>query len=232
MGSVMTLQFYVAAFAGMAAAMIAPSVRRAVPRWAEALIWLGLIVSCWMAITGLGQANSRFLTESIAWGSGRIVNTTLGFMFAALLGWVVEHRFVIANAVVTLAGADLLALALVWSWRVGQGWQPRIALHEWFEVPLERNALPAPVSVTYALDEWNPRVERALRRLGAAILKRIVPLITAPYVRAVTEADVIDVHAVMSAQSIGWYGPIVLASEPNRRTLEDSMDHEQDRLAS
>src|SRR4029077_1446569 len=191
-----------------------------------------LIVWCWMAITGLGQANSRFLTESIAWGSDRIVNTTLGIMFAALLGWVVEHRFVIANVVVTLAGADLLALALVWSWRVGQGRQPRIALREWFEVPLDRNAVPAQVIVPYALDEWNPRVERALRRLGAAILKRIVPLITAPYVRAVTEADVIDVHAVMSAQSIGWYGPIVLASEPNRRTLADSMDHEQDRLAS
>jgi hypothetical protein len=232
MGSVMTLQFCMAAFAGVAAAMIVPPVRRAVPRWAEALIWLGLIVSCWMAITGLGQANSRFLTDSIAWGSDQIVNTTLGLMFAAFLGWMVEHRFVIANAVVTLAGADILALALVWSWRVGQGWQPRIALREWFEVPLEHNAAPVPVTVPYALDEWNPRLERALRRLGAAILKRMVPLITAPYVRAVTEADVIDVHAVLSAQSIGWYGPIVLASEPNRVTLEDSMEHEQDRLAS
>jgi hypothetical protein len=231
MGSVMTLQFYVAAFAGMAAAMIVPSVRRAVPRWAEASIWLGLIVSCWMAITGLGQANSRFLTDSIAWGSDQIVNTTLGLMLAGLLGWMVEHRFVIANAVVILTGADILALALVWSWRIGPGRQPRIALREWFEVPLDHNAA-ALVSVPYALDEWNPRLERALRRLGAAILKRMVPLITAPYVRAVTEADVIDLHAVLNAQSIGWYGPIVLASEPNRVTLEDSMEHEQDRLAS
>jgi len=230
MGSVMTLQFSAAAFTGMAAAMIVPSVRRALPRWVEALIWLGLVVTCLMAITDVNQGNTRLLTESAAWGADQIVNTSFGLMVAAFLVWLGEHRYVIANAVATLAGADVLALAILRSYRRGQAGQLRIALGEWFEVPLERAPVPAPVP--YALDEWNRRAENAAAVLGAALLSRLAPLITGRYAQAVTDAQVIDVRVLLAAQSIGWYGPIVLTPGSHGSIREDGREHDSDRLAS
>ena len=117
MGEWLTLQFSVAAFAGMALAMIVPPVRRSVPRWMEAFIWLGLIVTCWLAITNVQHTNTRFLTESIAWGANQIVNTSVGLMIGGIFSWISDHRFVIANALVTLVGADILLLALLRSHR-------------------------------------------------------------------------------------------------------------------
>lgn len=173
----MTLQFSVAAFAGMALAMMVPAVRRSVPRWMEAFIWLGLIVTCWLAITSLQHTNTRFLTESMAWGANQIVNSSVGLVIGGVRSWISDHRFVIANGLVTLVGADILLLALLQSHRKGVGWQPRILLGEWIEVPLMRAPAPAHVPVPYALDEWNRRAERATAMLGTAILAGLIHML-------------------------------------------------------
>jgi len=220
----------------MAVAMIAPTVRHAVPRWLEALIWLGLIVTSWLAITNNQEVNTRHLTESAAWGADQIVNTSIGLVLAAareaVLLWLGEHRYAIANAVITLAGTDILALALVRSWRQSQGWHPRIALGDWFEVPLELAPAPAHVEVPYALDEWNRRAERASARLGTALLSKLVDMMTWLDAHLVSDAQMINTDALLSLQSIGWYGPIVLAPEPRGSIRLDGTENESDRLAS
>jgi hypothetical protein len=302
----MGLQFSVACFAGMAAAMIVPPVRRSVPRWVEALIWLGLIVTCWLAVTNIPQANTRYLTESAAWGADQIVNTTLGLLFVNLQGWLADHRFAIANAGVVVLFTDILLLALVRSHRKAKEQQPRIRLGEWIELPLR----PAPAAVPYAMDDLNRRAEHATAMLGAAFLIWLVQMLIwthdvviprararqaqaiaagrvhaasgleslrertiqlqvaarawrlarAPAIsglaakagqvldrvaagdaslaahggdRAMTDEQVINVRALLSAQSIGWYGPIVPApAGPKGSDREEGQGHESDRLAS
>ncbi|HSS93054.1 MAG TPA: hypothetical protein VLR46_03585 [Candidatus Dormibacteraeota bacterium] len=298
-----------ALFAGMAAAMIVPPVRRSVPRWAEALVWLGLIVTCWLAVTNIQQANTRYLTESAAWGADQIVNTTIGLLFVNLLGWLPEHRFAIANAGVVLLFTDILLLALVRSHRKAKEQQPRILLGEWIELPLRRT--PAPAGVPYAMDDLNRRAEHATAMLGAAFLTWLVQMLIwtrdvvvpratarqaraieagrvhaasgleslrerttiqlqaaarawrtahAPAItglaakagqildrvavgdaalaayggdRAMTDEQVINVRALLSAQSIGWYGPIVPAPAGRKGSDRDEgQGHESDRLAS
>jgi hypothetical protein len=309
MGEWLTLQFSVAAFAGMALAMIVPPVRRSVPRWMEAFIWLGLIVTCWLAITNVQHTSTRFLTESIAWAANQIVNISVGLMVGGVHGWISDHRFVIANALVTLVGSDILLLALLRSHRKGVGWQPRILLGEWIEVPLHRAPAPAPVPVPYALDEWNRRAERATAMLGAAILAGLVQLmiwtrdvvipkararqaqaVAAGRVRAgagleslrerairlqagarevraarapaiadlaakagdvldraalgdanlamvgpdavVTDEQLINIRALLSAQSISWYGPIIPAPASLRLVEREGEGSGSGRLAS
>ncbi len=232
----MTLQFSVAAFAGMAVAMIAPRVRHSLPRWLEALIWLGLIFTCWRAITNIQEANARYLTESVAWGANQVVSTSIGLVLAAareaVLLWLGEHRYAIANAVITLAGTDILALAMVRSWRHGQGWHPRVVLGDWYEVPLERAPAPAPVEVPYALDEWNRRAELASARLGTALLSKLVHVMTSLNAQPVSDAQMINIDALLSMQSMGWYGPIVLAPERPGSIRVDGTENESGRLAS
>lgn len=239
------MQFSVALFAGMAAAMVVPRVRRSVPRVVEGIIWLGLIVACWMAITNVEHANVRYLTESAAWGADQIINTTIALMFAAMFAWIGEHRFVIANVVVLVLGADILALALVRGHRQAQSLLPRIKLGEWFEVPLHRTPAMQPAPVTYAMDEWNRRAERAAASLGAALLVWFVQMLTwtrdvvvrqagqsGLADRNLTDDQVTNIHTLLSAQSIGWYGPVVPV--PNARALEreEGLESESDRLAS
>lgn len=233
----MTLQFSVALFASMALAMIVPPIRRSVPRWTEAFIWLGLIVTCWLAITHLQHTSTRLLTESVAWGANQIVNTSIGLMIGGVLGWISDHRFVIANAVVTLVGADILLLALLRSHRRGVGWQPRILLGEWIEVPLYRAPVPAPVPVPYALDEWNRRAERATAMLGAAILAGLVQLmiwtrdVVIPRARVRPAGDAPD-RAAFGDANLAMVGPIVPAPPSLRLVEREGEGSESDRLAS
>jgi hypothetical protein len=301
------LQFSLALFAGMAAAMVVPPVRRSVPRWMEAAIWLGLVVTCWLAVTNIAQVNTRKLTESAVWGADQIVNTSIGLMFAGMFGWVADHRFVIANAVVLMVGADLLALVMIRSYRKGIGWQPRVRLGEWIELPLHRTLAPASVARPYAMDEWNRRAEHATAMLAAAFLTWFVQMLIwardvvipqararqaqavsagrvqaaagletlrerafrlqasarswqaehgpainglaaragqaldravvgreladSPGERPMTADQVVNIRALLSAQSIGWYGPIVSAPRVGQEG-EEGREHESDRLAS
>jgi hypothetical protein len=309
MGNPLPLQVSVAVFAGLAAAMIVPSVRRSVPRWIEAVIWLSLIVSCWLAITNIQEVSTKNLTAAAAWGADQIVNTAFGLLFAGIFGWLVDHRFAIANAVVVVAGADILFLTMLRSHRRHAGRHPRVMLGEWVELPLRRAPALAPAPVPYAVDEWNRRVEGAMAILGAAFLTWLVNLLiwtrdvfvpqarvrqtqavasgwaqaaagleslrerairarlsawdwhakNAPAIndftaragraldRAVVgDASVVDVgsrvplseeqmgtlRALLSAQSIGWYGPIVPAPSGISPEREEGQEDESDRLAS
>jgi hypothetical protein len=274
------LQLSVALLVGTAAAMIASPVRRSVPRWVEALVWIGLIVACWLAVTNLKEANVRFLTESLAWGVGQIVQTSFGLMLAGVLAWISEHRFPIAYAVAIALGADSLLLALTRTHRQAEESLPRIMLGDWIEIPLER--APARVEVPYAVDELNRRVEHAAAMLGAAVLTWLVNLmiwtrdVVIPGARArqaqvlasgleslreramqleagaragragqvlrraafgdtdhaLTDEQVINITALLRAQSIGWYGPILPVRAGVISNIEEGQEDESDRLAS
>lgn len=266
MANSLDLQLSVALLIGTAAAMIVPPVRRSVPRWVEAAIWIGLITACWLAVTNLKDANVRFLTDSLAWGADQIVKTSFGLMVAGALAWASEHRFPIAYATVILLGTDVLALALVRTNRQADEQLPRVLLGEWIEVPL-RTA----VEVPYAMNEWNRRAEVAAAMVGAAFLTWLVNLMIwardAGHVRAsagleslreraiqlgasvragrpfrrvaladsdhaLTDDQVINITALLRAQSIGWYGPILPVRAGVVSNIEEERQHESDQLAS
>jgi hypothetical protein len=165
----LALQFSIALCAGMVAATFVPAVRRSLPRWFEIAIWVALILVCWLGIATIRDPHARELTDSVNWALGRILNTLLGLAGASFVGMLLAHRYAIANGVVTLFGVDLLALALVSSYRQGRGWQPRVKLRDWLELPVAsaQVALTAPV-VPSAVDELNERLAAATAVAGAA----------------------------------------------------------------
>jgi len=152
----------------MVAATFMPTVRRLIPRWFEIALWVALIFVCWLGVAGIRDPHARELTSSINWALGQIVNTLVGLAGLSLLDMLRANRFGIANAMVTLFGADLLALALLSSYREGRGWQPQVRLREWMELP----ALPAPVLAMApqpdAVEELNERLAAATVTAGAA----------------------------------------------------------------
>jgi hypothetical protein len=115
--------------------------------------------------------------------------------------------------------------------------------------------------VPSAIDEWNRRADRAAAVFAAAFLRWLLELLTrirdvvVPQARArqarvmvacrktalalvphvgtgaLTEEQVINIRALLSAQSIGWYGPIVPAPADISLAKERQED-ESDRLAS
>jgi hypothetical protein len=124
---------------------------------------------CWLGIASINQPQVRELTDSVNWAVGKIINTLLGLLGASVLDSLLANRFVIANLVVTLFGACLLALALISTRREALGWQPRVRLRDWMELP--RVAAPAPVMVQAgpsAVDELNERLAAATAVAGAA----------------------------------------------------------------
>jgi hypothetical protein len=153
----------------MVAATFAPSVRRSIPRWFEIALWVALIIVCWLGIASISQPQVRELTDSVNWAVGRILSTVLGLLGASVIDVLLAHRFGIANTVVTLFGACLLALALISTRRQGLGWQPQVKLRDWMEFP--RAAAPALVTVQAgpsAIDELNERLAAATAVAGAA----------------------------------------------------------------
>ena len=162
-------QFSIALCAGVVAATFAPAVRRSIPRWFEISIWAALLVVCWLGIASVRAPHARELTDSVNWAAGQILNTLLGLAGAGLVDLLSAHRFAIATAVVALIGADILALALVSSYREGRGWQPQVRLRDWIEFPTAVG--PAPVSTLVgpsAVDELNERLAAGTAVAGAA----------------------------------------------------------------
>jgi hypothetical protein len=164
----MGLQLSIALCAGLVAATLAPAVRRMVPRWFEIGLWVALIFVCWLGIAGIRDAHARELTSSINWAAGQIFNTLLGLAGMSVLDVLRANRFGIANAVVTLFGADLLALALISSHREGRGWRPQIVLRDWMEVPPVPVPAPVKMEVPYAVDELSEKLSAATFTAGAA----------------------------------------------------------------
>jgi hypothetical protein len=167
-GAPLGLQFSIALCTGMVAATFAPSVRRSIPRWFEIALWVALIFVCWLGLASISQPQVRELTDSVNWAASQILSTLLGLVGAGVLDLLSSNRFGIANAVVTLFGADLLALALVSTHRLGRGWQPEVRLRDWMEFP---KVAPAPALVpleSTAIDELNGRLAAATAVAGAA----------------------------------------------------------------
>ncbi len=169
MGTSLLLQFLIALFAGMVLATMVGPVRRSLPHWFEAAVWLALIVVCWLAVTGVDIGHTRELTESALWGTYQVLGTSVGLLFAGMVGWALDHRYVISQWMVLLLGCDILFLALARSRRRAVGWRPRVVLGEWFEFPIQRE--PAPVTVPViesAVDELNRKGAAAAAVFGPA----------------------------------------------------------------
>jgi len=164
----MGLQFSIALCAALVAATLVPNIRRAMPRWFEVALWVALIFVCWLGVASIKDPQARELTSSINWALGKMFNTLIGLAGVGVLDSLHANRFGIANAVLTFFCADLLTLALLSSYREGRGWQPRVRLRDWMEVP----AAPAPVLVhatqPYAVEELNERLAAATITAGAA----------------------------------------------------------------
>jgi hypothetical protein len=275
------LQFSIALFTGMVAATLVPPVRRAIPKPVEVGLWVGLVTVCTLGIVGMADPHARELTSSALWGVDQIVNTAAGLMVGAVAGWMSDNRFAIATWLALVAGIDVLVLSLMRSMRKAQGWQPRVRLGEWMEMPSSTILAAQPAPSSDAVAELNRRLAassavvgaQAARSLGsfASWLRREVVPRGAQHVARATEASrvesrarmeslrdatshlqfaarawyagagapvvsdvgakaagairraaaagklgaasaqrgqVVDVQALISAQSIGWYGPL------------------------
>jgi hypothetical protein len=94
------------------------------------------------------------------------------------------------------------------------------------------------------MDELNRRAERAAAMLGVAFLTWLVNLMiwTRDVVlrraafgdadHALTDEQVINISALLRAQSIGWYGPILPVHAGVIPNSEEGQEDESDRLAS
>ena len=165
----MGMQFTIALCAGLVAATLAPAVRRSIPRWFEMTMWAALIFVCWIGIASIKEPHVRELTDSVNWAVGQIATTLLGLAGANVRDVLLANRFTIANAAVTLFGADLLALALISSYREGRAWQPQIRLREWMELPAATASQAATMELApSAIDELNDRLAATTATAGAA----------------------------------------------------------------
>lgn len=165
----MGMQFSIALCAGLVAATLAPAVRRSIPRWFEMTLWAAFIFVCWIGIASIKEPHVRELTDSVNWAVGQIATTLLGLAGANVRDVLLANRFTIANAAVTLLGADLLALALIASYKEGRAWQPQIRLREWMELPAAAAPQPAVVELApSAIDDLNDRLAAATATAGAA----------------------------------------------------------------
>ena len=162
------LQFSIALCTAMVAATLLPNIRRAMPRWFEIALWVALIFVCWLGVASIKDPHARELTNAINWALGKMVNTMIGLAGLSVLDTLRANRFAIADAVVTLFCADVLVLALVSSYREGRGWQPKVRLGDWMELPAAPAPLLAQAPQPYAVDELNERLSAATFTAGAA----------------------------------------------------------------
>lgn len=182
--------------------MLVPQVRRSVPRWIEAFIWLGLIASGWLTVTSVQGASARFLTDSVTWGVGQIASVSVEILIAGVKGWVADHKYGIADAVLLLASLDVFLLAALESRRQAKKALPRVRLGEWFQFA---HVNPAPASTS-------------ARRARQA--------------RSVAGGHPVDIRALVTAESAGPFDPSGRSSAPARSPNESQTEDASTRLAS
>jgi hypothetical protein len=291
------LQFSIALFTGMVAATLVPPVRRAIPREVEVLLWVAFFISCAIGVVSISDRNARELTSSAVWGIEQLIHTAVGLVVGGLLGWIYDNRLSIASGLVIVAAGDFLALLVIRSLRKAKGWQPRVRLGEWMEVPPPGHMAFEPQVIADSGSDLNRRVAVATAVAGTAVSSGLTQLnqgirnilarqkaerlardgsvgqvesrarleslrgnaalfgfaaqswyaaVAAPAlsqlaaktsmaVRSAADAgkrrlgltqpsyaDLIDVQVLLNAQSIGWYGPVMV--DP----LDDATDSEQD----
>ena len=169
----MIVEISIALCTGMVAATLLPPVRKSIPRPIEVGMWTLLVVACVIGVLSITNPNARELTASAFWGVDQVISTLVGLLGAGVLGWLAEHRFTIATWVTFIFLADILALALLHSYRQRHGWQPRVRLVEWMELP-RLAPVQQPVVVPYALDGLNRKLAAATALAGAAFLTWLV----------------------------------------------------------
>ena len=103
----------------MVAATLVPSVRRVVPRPVETILWVALVVVCVIGVLSIANPRARELTASAFWGVDQILLTLTGLMGAAVTGWLTENRFTLGSALLVAGGVDIMALAMLRSYRKG-----------------------------------------------------------------------------------------------------------------
>lgn len=130
--------------------------KHAAVRAAEVVIWLALIWVCLLVITGV-DPHTQTLTAAVIWAAPQAAGMIIAPLAEGVARWIEAARFVIADWVVLLLAADVLALALVSSHRWAEGWQPQVRLVEWMELPRLPRSRPAPVTVS-AVDEIDRRL--------------------------------------------------------------------------
>ena len=167
MGDALVSEFLIALFAGMVAIA---TFRRNTPRAVEVVLWIGLIWVCVLGVTSSRDQQARALTAAAVWGASQMVGTLAAVAEQSALQWLFDRRFFIADWVVLLFGVCLLLLTLLATRREALGWQPRVRLNEWMELPrLPPQARPARVTVS-AVDEINQRFNVWAPVAGAAAL--------------------------------------------------------------
>jgi hypothetical protein len=301
------LQFSIALFTGLVAATLVPTVRRSVPRFVEVLFWIGLVVVCTIGIISITDPNARELSASAAWGVDQLITTLVALSLGGVVSWLLENRFVLATWLVIIAGVDILVLVLRSSMRTGMGWQPRVRLGEWMELPVPAAPARQPMPLADPLADLNRKLAGVVAVLGTTALAKIVVLSIwirdvalprearrlantaeagrvesrarleslrdatahlqfaarawyaaagAPAVStlaakatdavrtaraaqrgfrppALRPGQVIDIQALLSAQSIGWYGPLSAPPKPQVDGDDDAAESQRsDRLAS
>jgi hypothetical protein len=291
----------------MVAATLVPPVRRAIPKPLEVGLWIGLVGVCTLGMVGITDTRTRELTSSAVWGVDQMVNMAAGLMVGGVVGWISDNRFAIATSLALLAGIDVLVLALIRSMRKAQGWQPRVRLGEWLEMPSPAMLAAQPPAGSDAMVELNRRLAASLALAGAHAARSLAGFTTwmrdalftrgaehlahatevsrvesrermesfrdatshlqfaarawyagagSPVVsdvrakaagavrraaaagkRGATSAKrdtVIDIQALISAQSIGWYGPLSAGAPllPPPSEQDGAERERSDRLAS
>lgn len=164
------LQFWIALCTGLVAATLVPSIRRSIPRPVEFAMWMALLAACVVGVVNISNPHARELTTSTLWAVNQVLSTLVGLMRVALLGGLAANRFTIATCLVFVVGADLLCLAMAYSYRKSLGWQPRVRLGEWMEMPRRSAPAAEPVMAPNALDGLNRREVAASGVARAAIL--------------------------------------------------------------
>jgi arginine exporter protein ArgO len=222
-GDAMISEFLIAVFAGMVAIA---TFRRNTPRAVEVVLWVGLIWVCVLAVTSARDQQSRALTGAALWGASQMVGTIAAMAQQSVMQWLFDRRFFIADWVVLLFGVCLLLLTLLMTRREAMGWQPRVRLGEWMEIPrVAQQPQRARVTVS-AVDEINQRFKVWAPMATAAALTWLTLLLiwTGDVVIPTTERKLkgAALRAEMTRRRLAaadWRGLIEKAgSEPRRLT--------------
>ncbi|HLZ95040.1 MAG TPA: hypothetical protein VKT20_06905 [Candidatus Dormibacteraeota bacterium] len=153
MGDAMVSELLIAIFAGM---VLIATFRRNTPVAVEIVLWVGLVWVCILGVSDARTPQARALTSAAVWGASQLVGTMAGLAEQGAVQWVADRRFMIADWIVLIFGADLLVLTLLLSHREALGWQPRVRLGDWMELPRLMRPVPVPATVS-AVDEINER---------------------------------------------------------------------------
>ena len=227
MGDAMVSEFLIAVFAGMVAFV---TFRRNTPRAVELVLWAGLIWVCVLGVTNIHNQQARAMTSAAVWGASQMVGAIAGLAEQGAVQWLFDRRFVIADWAVLLVGVDLLVLTLVATRREALGWQPRVRLREWMELP--RVAPPAPARATAsAVDELNHRFSlwAPVAAAAAATWLTLLLIWTSDVVLPTTKRKLrgAALRAEMARRRVSsadWRGLLEKAGTEPRRLTEQVVD--------